>query len=105
MNAVVRSFVIGSILEVATVFCLIPKDSTQSPTTIETVLGYTQLPGAGAFHLLFGTLGSAIDALPPVLGFCIGVLGFAVVFLIQVGFFALPVWLVCRWWRLRTINA
>ena len=77
----------------------------QPPTAIQTILGYTQLPGAGAFRLLFEISGSFIDALPSALGFCLGVVGFAVAFLIQVGFFALPVWLVCRWWELRTKTA
>jgi hypothetical protein len=101
MNIVLRSLVIGSVLEVVTVFCLIPKDSTQPPTAIQTLLGYTQLPGAGAFGLLFGTVGSFLDSLPPALGYCLAVAGYGLVFLIQVAVFAFPLWLAFRWWRLR----
>jgi hypothetical protein len=105
MNAVVRSLVVGSILEVVTVFRLVPKDSTQPPTAIQSMLGYTQLPGAGAFRFLFGTVGGFLDSLPPALGFGLGIAGFGVVFLIQVAVLALPLWLVFRWWRLRPNGA
>jgi len=88
---IVRSIGGGACLELAALFCVLPKDSTQPPTAFQEVLGYTQTPGGRAFYLLFGTgLSHQLDKLPQPLGIVLAIIGFAAVFLFQSAIMGLP---------------
>lgn len=88
---------LGALLEVLVFSSLVPKDSTQPPTRLQELLGYTQAPGAGAFFLLFGTgLGHQLDKLSQPLAMILAVTGFAAVFLLQSAVMGIPIWLAIQ---------
>jgi len=94
MNAALRSLAVGSLVEVLAFSISIPKDSLQPETGIQLVAAYTQAPGVFAFTRFDGLVAD----LPAGLAVPLDLMALAGAFLIEAGFFALPIWFVGRWW-------
>ena len=88
---------LGVLVEILVFVSLFPKDSMQPPTPFQTVLGYTQAPGFGAFFLLFSTgLGFQLDK---PLGMILAIIGILAVCLLQSAVMGIPIWLTIQAWR------
>ena len=90
-----RSFAVGSGVEVIALLTSIPRDSTPPETGIQLIAAYTQVPGMFAFF----RYSDLVQHLPAVIAVPFSLLGLAGAFLIEAGLFALPIWCVARWWR------
>ena len=84
------SMLIGAVVEVIVFFSLLPKDSTQRPTTWEMLGEYTQAP----FASVFNGLSLALEHLPSPLLSTGATLIFGVAFLTQAAVFGLPILLL-----------
>jgi hypothetical protein len=85
---------IGAMLEFIIFLSLLPENSMQPMSTSQTVVGYTQVPGASVFGLLGVTFGHALDRLPgPLQAIGLGLI-IGIPFLIRAAVFALPVWAI-----------
>jgi len=84
---------VGAVAEVIAISSVLPNDSTQTPTTWQTAIWYTQVPGASVFAT-FAVLKQALDRLPSPVGAAGAVVIFGLAFLTQAAGFAFAVWTV-----------